>query len=208
MTIAVRPGEQALEAFLDRLLGPHVDVRGRLVEDQDARLGEQRAGEGDQLALAGGQLHAALADLGLDPLRQGGDELGRADRRRGRFDLLEARLRGGRRRCSRERCRRRGSPPGGRSRAGRAGPAAAPCAGRGRRPRPCRAGGHRSGRRAWRRSTCRRRSRRPGPGSGRADVQVDVLQRPESSGWRIRCFLASSRPRSRRTRRRPCRSRP
>ena len=64
-------GEQALEAFLDRLLGAHVDVRGRLVEDQDARLGEQRPGEGDQLPLAGRELHAALADLGLDPLRAG-----------------------------------------------------------------------------------------------------------------------------------------
>ena len=70
MTIAVRPCEQALEALLDRLLGAHVDVGGRLVEDQDPRLGEQGAGEGDELALAGRELDAALADLGLDPVRQ------------------------------------------------------------------------------------------------------------------------------------------
>ena len=89
MTIAVRPGEQALEALLDHLLGAHVDVRGRLVEDQDARLGEQRPGEGDQLALAGGELDAALADLGLDPVGQRGDELGRADRGGRRLDLLQ-----------------------------------------------------------------------------------------------------------------------
>ena len=81
MTIAVRPGEQPLQAPLDRLLGAHVDVGGRLVEDQDPRLGQQRAGEGDELALAGRELDAALADLGLDPFRQRRDELGRADRR-------------------------------------------------------------------------------------------------------------------------------
>ena len=56
-------------------------------------VGEQRAGEGDQLALARRELHAALADLGLDSVGQGGDELGRADRRRGGLDLLEARVR-------------------------------------------------------------------------------------------------------------------
>ena len=68
--------QQPLQALLDRLLGAHVDVGGRLVEDQDARLGQQRPGEGDELALAGRELDAALADLGLDPVRQRGDELG------------------------------------------------------------------------------------------------------------------------------------
>ena len=58
-------GQQAAQAVLDAPLGVQVDVRGRLVEDQDARVGDQRAGEGDQLALAGGQLRAALADLGV-----------------------------------------------------------------------------------------------------------------------------------------------
>ena len=42
-----------------------VDVGGRLVEHEDPRVGDERAGEGDQLALAGRQLHAALADLGV-----------------------------------------------------------------------------------------------------------------------------------------------
>ena len=37
--------EQALQAELDRPLGPDVHVGGRLVEDQDARLGQQRPGE-------------------------------------------------------------------------------------------------------------------------------------------------------------------
>ena len=82
------PREQAPQARLDAPLGVQVDVRGRLVEDQDARVGDQRAREGDQLALAGGELRAALADLGVIALGQLGDELLRADRRRGRRDLL------------------------------------------------------------------------------------------------------------------------
>ena len=56
-------------AALDRFLGPHVDVGGRLVEDEDAGLGEEGAGEGDELALAGGELDSALADFGAEPLR-------------------------------------------------------------------------------------------------------------------------------------------
>ena len=65
ITIAVRPGDQPPQALLDQALGVHVDVRGRLVEHEDPRVGHQRAGERHQLALAGRQLHAALADLGV-----------------------------------------------------------------------------------------------------------------------------------------------
>ena len=92
MTIAVRPTSRRSRPPR-YLLGAEVDVRGRLVEDQDAGFGEEGPGEGDELALAGGELHAALADLGVDALGQGGDELGRSDARRRRLDLLEARPR-------------------------------------------------------------------------------------------------------------------
>ena len=88
MTIAVRPGEQAAQALLDARLGVQVDVGGRLVEHEDARVGDQRAGEGDQLALAGRQLRAALADLGVVAVGQLGDELLGADCRGGGADLL------------------------------------------------------------------------------------------------------------------------
>ena len=64
-------GEQAAQALLDRRLGVEVDVRGGLVEDQDAGVGDEGAGERDQLALAGGELDAALADLGVVGLRAG-----------------------------------------------------------------------------------------------------------------------------------------
>ena len=49
-----------------------VDRRRRLVEDQDRRVLEERARDGDALALAAGELRAALAELGLVALRQRG----------------------------------------------------------------------------------------------------------------------------------------
>ena len=55
--------KQPAQTLLDPPLGVQVDVGGRLVEHEDARVGDQRARERDQLALAGGQLRAALADL-------------------------------------------------------------------------------------------------------------------------------------------------
>ena len=53
--------QQPVERALDQDLGGAVDVRRRLVEDQDARVGEQCARDRDQLALAGRQARAALA---------------------------------------------------------------------------------------------------------------------------------------------------
>ena len=93
MTIAVRPGEQPAQALLDAALGVQVDVRGRLVEDEDARVGGQRAGERDELALAGRQLRAALADRRVVAVLERRDELVGADGARRGADLLERRVR-------------------------------------------------------------------------------------------------------------------
>ena len=101
ITIAVRPASRRRRPCSMRALGVQVDVRGRLVEHEDARVGDQRAGERDQLALAGRELRAALADFGVVAVRQLGDELLGADRGGGRADLLGGRRRGARRRCSR-----------------------------------------------------------------------------------------------------------
>ena len=60
---------EEIEAALDHLLGPHVHVRGRLVEDQDPRLRQQGSRESHQLPLPGRELDTPLADLGLDALR-------------------------------------------------------------------------------------------------------------------------------------------
>ena len=46
-------------------LGFGVEAGGGFVEDQDARVGQDGAGDGDALALAAGELDAALADDGV-----------------------------------------------------------------------------------------------------------------------------------------------
>ena len=56
-------------------LGLHVQRRGRFVEDQDRRIGQERARHRHALTLAARELHAALADFGVVALRQLGDEV-------------------------------------------------------------------------------------------------------------------------------------
>jgi hypothetical protein len=76
--------EDATQRVLDEDLGSRVH-RGRgLVEDQDGRVGEDGAGERDQLPLPGREQRASLADARLVAVRQALDELARArERRRG-----------------------------------------------------------------------------------------------------------------------------
>ena len=50
-------------------LDPRVDGGGGVVEDEDARVGEQRAGQRDALALAAGQGEPLLADDGVVAVR-------------------------------------------------------------------------------------------------------------------------------------------
>ena len=57
--------QQAAQALLDAGLGVQVHIGGGLVEDQDAGVGDQGTREGEQLALTGRELGAALADLCL-----------------------------------------------------------------------------------------------------------------------------------------------
>ena len=80
--------EQMPQAGLQRLLGAGVDVRGRLVQNQDARVGEQHTRERDELALPGGQGRAALLHRGVVAIRQLHDELVRVHGLRRRLDLL------------------------------------------------------------------------------------------------------------------------
>src|SRR6266700_2861882 len=54
------PGD-AVELGLDALLGFRVERRGRLVEDEDARIFQDGAGDRDALFLAAGELQAPLA---------------------------------------------------------------------------------------------------------------------------------------------------
>jgi hypothetical protein len=52
---------QPVERLLDQVVGPGVDARGRLVQDQDARVDQDRARDRDALALPAREAGAALA---------------------------------------------------------------------------------------------------------------------------------------------------
>ena len=75
-----------------------IEGRGRLVEHQDRRILDDHAGDGDALALAAGQLHAALAHMRLElapsaPVGEPLDEVRRMGLARCRDHRLVAGLR-------------------------------------------------------------------------------------------------------------------
>ena len=86
------PDEQPAQRVLDLLLRADVDRGGGLVEDEDARVGEQRTRERDQLALAQREAHAALAELGLVAVLQLARERVGADGLRGCDHVLGRRI--------------------------------------------------------------------------------------------------------------------
>src|SRR5688572_17576258 len=65
---------QRFERPLNDHLGRRVERAGRLVEEQDGAIGEQRARDRQALPLSAGERHAALAELRVDALRQPLDE--------------------------------------------------------------------------------------------------------------------------------------
>ena len=83
---------QPVERLLDGQLALGVERAGRLVEQQDGRVAEQRAGDGDALALAARQPHAARAEMGGEALRQRLDEGERRGRLGGRPHLVVGRV--------------------------------------------------------------------------------------------------------------------
>ena len=104
---------------LHHLAQPEPDVRlgrrvhrGRgVVEDEDARVDDQGAGDRDPLALPARERDPAFADDGVVAVRELGDELVRLREPRRLLDLLVGRLRSRRRRCSPGPCPRRGTGP-------------------------------------------------------------------------------------------------
>src|SRR5262249_36590229 len=66
---------QRPQAVLNERLALAVEARGRFVEQQDARVRENRARDRDALALAARQPHAALTDDGVVLLLEAVDEL-------------------------------------------------------------------------------------------------------------------------------------
>ena len=57
---------QPVERLLDGGLDLRIERAGRLVENEDRRVLEQDAGNGDPLALAAGELDPAFADMGVE----------------------------------------------------------------------------------------------------------------------------------------------
>ena len=87
------PDAQLLERGLDALLGHGVERGGRLVEDQDLRVFQKDAGDGDALLLPAGEHHAALAHIAVVALGQRHDLVVDLGAPGGLDDLLVGRLR-------------------------------------------------------------------------------------------------------------------
>ena len=85
-------GENPPELRLDAALGLRVDRGERVVEDEDAGIEGERAGECGALALPPGEHHAALADEGVVALRQVCDVARQLCSLRGAPDVLAGRV--------------------------------------------------------------------------------------------------------------------
>src|SRR5205823_9805761 len=83
---------RSVEDVRDQLLGRRrVEVRGGLVEDEHRSVCQQRAGQGDALALAAGELPPLLADERVETFRQRLDPLADSCRRERLLELAVAR---------------------------------------------------------------------------------------------------------------------
>ena len=92
ITMVVRPARRRWRASVMRASLGASRLLVALVRNQQGRVGDPGPGEGDQLALPGGQEGAALADLGVVAVGQAGDDLVGPDRPGGRLDLGPGRL--------------------------------------------------------------------------------------------------------------------
>ena len=92
MMKVVRPAIRCLQRRRDPRLGGGVQRAGRLVQDQDRRVLQQRAGDRQALALAAGQRRAALADHRVVALRLAHDEVVRFGHAAGLFQLRLGRV--------------------------------------------------------------------------------------------------------------------
>ena len=80
-----------VERALHQRLALGIEGAGRLVEQQDRRVAQHRAGDRNSLPLPGRERHAALAEHGGVTLRQRQDEIMREGRLGRRLDLRLAR---------------------------------------------------------------------------------------------------------------------
>ena len=87
-------GTDALEVVLDDALRLVVQGAGRLVEDQEAGIGDQGPGDGDALALAAREGRPAFTDRGVVTLREGPDKFVRPGQGGGLDDARHGQARG------------------------------------------------------------------------------------------------------------------
>ena len=87
------PMAQGAQPILDLGFALGIETGGRFVEHENPRVGENRPRDGDALALAAGQLHAALADDGVVFLVELRDEFVTVRDARHFLDLLARRMR-------------------------------------------------------------------------------------------------------------------
>ena len=86
------PGRKLGQRLLDRPLRLRIQRRGRLVEDQDRRVLQEDASNGETLLLAAGELHPALADDRVEAVGKVGDDVVEARAFRRVEDLLLRRI--------------------------------------------------------------------------------------------------------------------
>ena len=88
MTKLVRPEHQLVHRALDEDLGPRVDRAGRLVEDQDPAVGQERPGDRQQLLLALRHVRRVVVEDRVVAVGQGPHEVVDVGRLGGLDDLL------------------------------------------------------------------------------------------------------------------------
>mmetsp|Transcript_19604 Transcript_19604/g.49067 ORF Transcript_19604/g.49067 Transcript_19604/m.49067 type:complete len:562 (-) Transcript_19604:917-2602(-) len=87
-------GDQAVQRLLHRRLALQVQRARGLVQQQQLRVAQKNARDGQALALPAAEPHAALAQPRVVPVREGLDEVVRVGRPRRRLDQLRGRLGG------------------------------------------------------------------------------------------------------------------
>ena len=87
------PRRDATNIFVDDRLAVRVQRAGRFVEDQDARIDDQRARDGEPLLLSAREVGRTLVNVSLVTARQALDEFFGAGETAGVDDLVEGRVR-------------------------------------------------------------------------------------------------------------------
>ncbi len=83
---------QSNHCFLDVHLRPRIDRRGCFVQNENLRIGKNRAGNREQLSLSLTEIVAALGQYGVVSVRKPFDEFPRLRRFRRRLDLIHGRV--------------------------------------------------------------------------------------------------------------------